>query len=85
MNNKILQKLNRANDNNKNMTINIVVEDEILTSQTISLSQHEVDALVEIINNGDTNFVYALKDTSNQIKDILSKKSKDMVWRGLNK
>lgn len=84
MSDKILQKLNRGNEKPKMMTIKIVVEEEVITTHSISLSLHELDALRQILIDGDSKFFYCLKDTGSNIKDILTNKSKDIAWKNLN-
>lgn len=84
MNEKILQKLNRGNESSKTMTIKIMIDDESITAHSINLSQHEIDALRQILTDGDSKFFYCLKDTGNNIKDILTNKSKEIIWKNYN-
>ena len=78
--NKILQKISRAQENFKPMTIKIEIDGKSVVSHQIDLIQHESDAMSALMEEKNSQLFYVLKDMTGEIRKVLAQKSKKMQW-----
>lgn len=78
---RILSKLERASQQGKTLSFSLKVDDENIVSDTIKLETYEVEALKDLIEEGNMNFFYALSDFSKSIKKVIHDKSKEIAWK----
>ena len=78
--NKILQKIGRAQENSKTLTIKIEIDGKPVVSHNIDLIQHEADSMSALLDEKDSQLFYLLKENASKIREILAQKSKKIQF-----